>query len=180
MPLLVGGLRPDWSSLGPWWAPRSLGWLDLCLGPRPRFRSGPVLVPKGAVRDTEPLRNGLQVLVRMLLDVPADLGPLGFGPCVLPIPRRQWSRPGSIFNSPLQGQHGPFKYLVLSVAEVSEEQSLPIWANLGREATTNNLGQTVGGTALQIQEVEIENACLVGDVKNCVVVRQEKGPYFMI
>jgi len=59
------------------------------------------------------------------------------------------------------------------VAKVGEEQPFPIWADLGGEDSANYLRQTMAGTALQIQQVQIENGALVRNVEDRFALRQE-------
>ena len=66
------------------------------------------------------------------------------------------------------------------MAKITEEQPFSIRADPGGEYSTYHFGQTVSGTALEIQEVEIEDASLVGDEEDCLGLRQEERPYFIL
>jgi hypothetical protein len=66
------------------------------------------------------------------------------------------------------------------VAKITEKQTFSIRADPGGEYSTYHFGQKVNDTALQIQEVEIENASLVGDEEDCLGLRQEERPYFIL
>ena len=66
------------------------------------------------------------------------------------------------------------------MAKVGEEHPFAIWADLGGEDAANYLRQTMTGTALQIQQVQVENGALVRNIEDHFVLRQEYGPDFIM